>query len=107
MQTFTWALLEASRNFVIMLDQFAMRSRTIDAKSWNASPRTKMRSPKYAPLGRIPLNFAAIPPTMFSIHWLGAALFHFERERIAELRVPGDLAELDALLLRNRDNNRM
>ena len=39
----------------------------------------------YEPMGKI-------------VHWQGAALFRFENSVIAELRVLGDLAWLDALL---------
>jgi predicted ester cyclase len=40
-------------------------------------------------------------PTGKPVHWLGAALFEFERDRIASLWVLGDLAGLDAVLQAN------
>lgn len=42
------------------------------------------------------------PATGKPVHWLGAALFHFEGPRIAQLWVLGDLAGLDALLTANQ-----
>jgi steroid delta-isomerase-like uncharacterized protein len=43
-------------------------------------------------------EFRGYSPTELPIHWLGAALFRFEENAIAELWVLGDLAGLDALL---------
>ena len=40
-------------------------------------------------------NFA---PTGKPVHWMGAALFTFDQDRITELWVLGDLLSLDALL---------
>ena len=45
--------------------------------------------------------FRGYPETGKPIHWLGAALFRFKGQAIAELWVLGDLAGLDAAL---RDN---
>ena len=42
------------------------------------------------------------PPTGLPVHWLGAALFRFEKETISELWVLGDLNGLDELLKKNR-----
>ena len=42
--------------------------------------------------------FRGYSPTGKSVHWLGAALFRFERHAIVELWVLGDLAGLDAML---------
>src|SRR5215469_16177050 len=39
--------------------------------------------------------FRGYPATGKPVHWLGAALFRFERHAIAELWVLGDLAGLD------------
>ena len=39
-----------------------------------------------------------------AVHWLGAALFRFEGERIAELWVLGDLVGLDSTLQMNAKN---
>jgi predicted ester cyclase len=51
-------------------------------------------------------EFRGYSPTMLPIHWLGAALFRFEEDAIAELWVLGDLAGLDALLQKNCDGKR-
>lgn len=48
--------------------------------------------------GRHTGDFRGYPPTGRSIDWLGAALFRFEGERIADLWVLGDLMSLDAVL---------
>jgi len=45
--------------------------------------------------------FRGYRPTGMPVHWLGAALFHFDAGRIAELWVLGDLAGLDAVLQQN------
>ncbi len=45
--------------------------------------------------------FRGFDPTGKPVHWLGAALFHFESERIVELWVLGDLAGLDNVLRAN------
>jgi len=42
--------------------------------------------------------FLGYPPTGKSVHWHGAALFHFEGQLIDRLWVLGDLWGLDALL---------
>lgn len=42
--------------------------------------------------------FRGFKPTQRPVHWLGAALFRFENQTIAELWVLGDLAGLDSLL---------
>ena len=46
--------------------------------------------------------FRGYPPTGKPVHWLGAALFSFEDQAIAELWVLGDLAGLDAVLKYNQ-----
>ena len=46
--------------------------------------------------------FRGYQPTTKSIHWLGAALFRFERGVICELWVLGDLAGLDHVLQDNK-----
>jgi predicted ester cyclase len=48
--------------------------------------------------GRHTARFRGYEPTGKSIQWLGAALFRFEDDRIAELWVLGDLTGLDVLL---------
>jgi steroid delta-isomerase-like uncharacterized protein len=45
--------------------------------------------------------FRGFQPTGKSVSWLGAALFFFDHQRIAELWVLGDLAGLDAVLQAN------
>jgi predicted ester cyclase len=45
--------------------------------------------------------FRGFQPSGKSVQWLGAALFVFERNRIASLWVLGDLASLDAVLQAN------
>jgi predicted ester cyclase len=45
--------------------------------------------------------FRRFDPTGKPVHWLGAALFRFEVERIVELWVLGDLAGLDEVLRAN------
>jgi predicted ester cyclase len=52
--------------------------------------------------GRHTASFRGYEPTGKPLHWLGAALFRFEGERIAEVWVLGDLAGLDALLEESR-----
>jgi predicted ester cyclase len=52
--------------------------------------------------GRHTASFRGYEPTGKPVHWLGAALFHFEGNRIAEVWVLGDLAGLDALLEESR-----
>ena len=51
--------------------------------------------------GRHVGEFRGFAPTRKPVAWAGAAQFRFERDRIAELWVLGDLAGLDAML---RDN---
>ncbi|MFN7979358.1 MAG: ester cyclase [Vicinamibacterales bacterium] len=46
--------------------------------------------------------FRGFAPTHQPVEWAGAALFRFERDRIAELWVLGDLAGLDAMLRANQ-----
>lgn len=46
--------------------------------------------------------FRGFAPTHEPVEWAGAALFRFERDRIAELWVLGDLASLDAMLRANQ-----
>ena len=46
--------------------------------------------------------FRGFPPTGKPVHWLGAALFRFENNRIAEVWVLGDLAGLDDVLRQNQ-----
>jgi steroid delta-isomerase-like uncharacterized protein len=48
--------------------------------------------------GRHVALFRGYQPTGKAVHWLGAALFRFEGEKIAELWVLGDLKGLDGLL---------
>jgi predicted ester cyclase len=48
--------------------------------------------------GRHIRSFRGHEPTGRRVDWLGAALFRFEADRIAELWVLGDLARLDAQL---------
>jgi predicted ester cyclase len=45
--------------------------------------------------------FRGYRPTGRAVHWLGAALFHFDARCIGELWVLGDLAGLDAVLQEN------
>ena len=45
--------------------------------------------------------FRGYQPTGLPVHWLGAALFHFEAKLIAELWVLGDLVGLEAVLQTN------
>jgi steroid delta-isomerase-like uncharacterized protein len=45
--------------------------------------------------------FRGYQPTRKPVHWLGAALFHFDAGCITELWVLGDLAGLDAILQEN------
>lgn len=49
-------------------------------------------------------EFRSHPPTGFPVHWLGAALFRFSENLIAELWVLGDLAGLDTLLKKNQED---
>jgi steroid delta-isomerase-like uncharacterized protein len=51
-------------------------------------------------------QFRGYRPTDKPVSWSGAALFRFDRERIAELWVLGDLAGLDAILKKNQDEAR-
>jgi steroid delta-isomerase-like uncharacterized protein len=46
--------------------------------------------------------FRGYRATGLLVQWLGAALFRFERQAIAELWVLGDLAGLDAVLKKNQ-----
>jgi predicted ester cyclase len=46
--------------------------------------------------------FRGFEPTGRPVHWLGAALFHFEGDAIAGLWMLGDLAGLDAVLKSNQ-----
>jgi steroid delta-isomerase-like uncharacterized protein len=46
-------------------------------------------------------SFRGYPPTGKPVQWVGAALFRFDREVIAELWVLGDLFGLDAVLRAN------
>jgi steroid delta-isomerase-like uncharacterized protein len=48
--------------------------------------------------GRHTAPFRGYEPTGKPVHWLGAALFRFEDDRIAEVWVLGDLDGLDAAL---------
>lgn len=48
--------------------------------------------------------FRGYPPTNKPVHWLGAALFQFDGDRIAELWVLGDLAGLESVLKANQVN---
>jgi predicted ester cyclase len=48
--------------------------------------------------GRHVRTFRGRAPTRRQVDWLGAALFRFEADTIAELWVLGDLARLDAQL---------
>jgi len=52
--------------------------------------------------GRHTASFRGYEPTGKTVHWLGAAFFRFEGDRIAEVWVLGDLAGLDALLEEGR-----
>lgn len=47
--------------------------------------------------------FRGYLPTGKPVHWLGAALFRFEDQAIAELWVLGDLAGLEAILKNNQE----
>ncbi|MBV8164406.1 MAG: ester cyclase [Candidatus Eremiobacteraeota bacterium] len=49
-------------------------------------------------------EFRGNPPTGLRVHWLGAALFRFEKDTIAELWVLGDLNGLDDLLKENLES---
>lgn len=49
-------------------------------------------------------EFRSHPPTGLPVHWLGAALFRFSENLIAELWVLGDLAGLDTLLKKNQED---
>jgi predicted ester cyclase len=44
-------------------------------------------------------------PTGLPVHWLGAALFRFSEDLIAELWVLGDQAGLDTLLKENQEDS--
>jgi predicted ester cyclase len=52
--------------------------------------------------GRHVGTFRGFEPTGRPVHWLGAALFHFQGDAIARLWVLGDLAGLDAVLESNQ-----
>ena len=52
--------------------------------------------------GRHTASFRGYEPTGKPVHWLGAALFRFKGDRIAEVWVLGDLGGLDALLKESR-----
>jgi len=52
-------------------------------------------------------EFRGNPPTGLLVHWLGAALFRFEEDGIAELWVLGDMNGLDALLKKNLESARL
>jgi steroid delta-isomerase-like uncharacterized protein len=45
--------------------------------------------------------FRGFDPSGKSVHWVGAALFHFESSKIKSLWVLGDLAGLDVVLQAN------
>jgi steroid delta-isomerase-like uncharacterized protein len=47
-------------------------------------------------------TFRGYPATGLPVQWLGAALFRFEGQAIAELWVLGDLAGLDEVLKKNQ-----
>jgi len=49
-------------------------------------------------------TFRGYPPTGKPVDWLGAALFHFANNSIAELWVLGDLASLDGILRKNKES---
>ena len=51
-------------------------------------------------------QFRGYTPTGLPVHWLGAALFRFAEDSVAELWVLGDLTGLDALLKTNRESTR-
>jgi predicted ester cyclase len=46
--------------------------------------------------------FRGFAPTGRPVHWLGAALFSFSATAISDVWVLGDLAGLDALLIKNK-----
>jgi predicted ester cyclase len=46
-------------------------------------------------------DFRGHRPSGLPVNWHGAALFHFESDRIRELWVLGDLAGLDEILRSN------
>jgi steroid delta-isomerase-like uncharacterized protein len=48
--------------------------------------------------------FRGYPPTGKPVYWLGAALFRFDDDAIAELWVLGDLAGLDEILATNQQH---
>jgi predicted ester cyclase len=52
--------------------------------------------------GRHTAYFRGHAPTGKPVHWLGAALFRFEGDRIVDVWVLGDLVGLDAVLKRNQ-----
>jgi predicted ester cyclase len=52
--------------------------------------------------GRHVEPFFGFAPTGLPVHWLGAALFRFERGKIADLRVLGDLQSLENQLRSNQ-----
>jgi predicted ester cyclase len=54
--------------------------------------------------GRHVAAFRGFSPTEKSVCWLGAALFRFENQSIADLWVLGDLTGLDSMLQNNQDN---
>jgi predicted ester cyclase len=51
-------------------------------------------------------EFRGYSPTMLPVCWLGAALFRFDGDAIAELWVLGDLSSLDLLLQKNSEAER-
>jgi predicted ester cyclase len=51
-------------------------------------------------------EFRGYSPTGLPVGWLGAALFRFEEDAIAELWVLGDLAGLDEILKTNQERRR-
>ncbi len=55
--------------------------------------------------GRHVAPFRGFEPTGKIVHWLGGALFRFEKGVIADLWVLGDLAGLDTILKRNQGSS--
>ncbi len=49
--------------------------------------------------------FRGFTPTGQHVSWLGAALFRFSKDAIADLWVLGDLQNLDAMLRAQKENN--
>jgi predicted ester cyclase len=52
--------------------------------------------------GRHTGSFRGHAPTGKRVHWMGAALFRLEQDRIADVWVLGDLIGLDAVLRQNQ-----